>query len=855
MALDTIPKQEGGKLKAVASGTLPSGQPVIVNADGTVSVVAETAVSQSVGASTVFQSGNTESTSAAYDANAQRVVVAYLDEPSQLGKAVVGTVSGTSISFGTPVTFQANNIINTSTVYDSNAQKIVIAYQDGVAEQGKAVVGTVSGTSISFGSAATFDSTARNFIETTYDSGAQKIVIAYTNSNAHGKAVVGTVSGTSISFGSIATIYGSTTMDISIAYDSNAQKSVISYRAHANSGYGTSIVGTISGTNISFGSAVVFESAAVDDTETVYDSNAQKIVVFYQDEGNSDYGTAIVGTVSGTSISFGTAVVFESAAIAETAATYDSNAQKVVIAYRDGGNSNKGTLAVGTVSGTSISFGTPVVFETGATYKVSTTYDSNAQRVVVAYRDNNDSLNGKAAVFRNAYTSINLTSENYIGVSGGVVAVTSSASQVIGSETDFESGNRTDVTSVVYDSNSQKIVIAYSDDGNSSYGTAVVATVSGTTISFGTPVVFDTVALARVESSFDSSSNKIVICYQDNTGNTGKAVVGTVSGTSISFGTPVTFNNQSTNHPSIAYDVNANKTVIVYRDPFNSSYGTAIVGTVSGTSISFGSEFVFESATTREPDVIYDPVAQKLIIAYGDEGNSYAATAVIGTVSGSSISFGTPVVFDSGGTDLIALVYDVEANATVVFYRPISESYSGAAIVGTVSGTSISFGTKQAYDSDEVREFAATYDSVAKRAVLGYRDTGNSEKGTIISVEVSGTTMTFSTPEVFSEDPRKFSAGYDAGQGKVVFSYFDEVQNSGRSCVVQVGYEDITRGQVASGGNATVDIVGTVSTNQLSLTAGQQYFVQTDGTLGLTAADPSVLAGTAISATKLIVKT
>jgi len=855
MALDTIPKQEGGKLKAVASGTLPSGKPVVVNADGTVSLVAETAVSQSVGASTVFQSGNTESTSAAYDANAQRVVVAYLDEPSQLGKAVVGTVSGTSISFGTPVTFQANNIINTSTVYDSNAQKIVIAYQDGVAEQGKAVVGTVSGTSISFGSAATFDSTARNFIETTYDSGAQKIVIAYTNSNAHGKAVVGTVSGTSISFGSIATIYGSTTMDISIAYDSNAQKSVISYRAHANSGYGTSIVGTISGTNISFGSAVVFESAAVDDTETVYDSNAQKIVVFYQDEGNSDYGTAIVGTVSGTSISFGTAVVFESAAIAETAATYDSNAQKVVIAYRDGGNSNKGTLAVGTVSGTSISFGTPVVFETGATYKVSATYDSNAQRVVVAYRDNNDSLNGKAAVFRNAYTSINLTSENYIGVSGGVVAVTSSASQVIGSETDFDSGNRTDVTSVVYDSNSQKIVIAYSDDGNSSYGTAVVATVSGTTISFGTPVVFDTVALARVESSFDSSSNKIVICYQDNTGNTGKAVVGTVSGTSISFGTPVTFNNQSTNHPSIAYDVNANKTVIVYRDPFNSSYGTAIVGTVSGTSISFGSEFVFESATTREPDVIYDPVAQKLIIAYGDEGNSYAATAVIGTVSGSSISFGTPVVFDSGGTDLIALVYDVEANATVVFYRPISESYSGAAIVGTVSGTSISFGTKQAYDSDEVREFAATYDSVAKRAVLGYRDTGNSEKGTIISVEVSGTTMTFSTPEVFSEDPRKFSAGYDAGQGKVVFSYFDEVQNSGRSCVVQVGYEDITRGQVASGGNATVDIVGTVSTNQLSLTAGQQYFVQTDGTLGLTAADPSVLAGTAISATKLIVKT
>jgi hypothetical protein len=39
-----------------------------------------------------------------------------------------------------------------------------------------------------------------------------------------------------------------------------------------------------------------------------------------------------------------------------------------------------------------------------------------------------------------------------------------------------------------------------------------------------------------------------------------------------------------------------------------------------------------------------------------------------------------------------------------------------------------------------------------------------------------------------------------------------------------------------------------------SFTAGQQYFVQTDGTLGLTAADPSVIAGTAISATEIIVK-
>ena len=43
-------------------------------------------------------------------------------------------------------------------------------------------------------------------------------------------------------------------------------------------------------------------------------------------------------------------------------ATYDSTNDKVVIAYMIMETSNYGTAIVGTVSGTSISFETPVVF-------------------------------------------------------------------------------------------------------------------------------------------------------------------------------------------------------------------------------------------------------------------------------------------------------------------------------------------------------------------------------------------------------------------------------------------------------------------------------------------------------------
>jgi hypothetical protein len=64
---------------------------------------------------------------------------------------------------------------------------------------------------------------------------------------------------------------------------------------------------------LAFGTAVVFESYSSSYISSTFDTLSNKVVIVYRDEGNLDYGTAIVGTVSGTSISFGTAVVFESA--------------------------------------------------------------------------------------------------------------------------------------------------------------------------------------------------------------------------------------------------------------------------------------------------------------------------------------------------------------------------------------------------------------------------------------------------------------------------------------------------------------------------------------------------------------
>jgi len=425
----SVPRQT----QEVASGTLPNGKPVVVNADGTVSVVAESTIPTSVGSDTFFTDGYLFAfAQGAYDANAQKVVIVYPTATSPYYcYAVVGTVSGTSISFGTPVALISSHAGNPGIAYDSTSQKIIISFEDaGDSNKGKAVVGTVSGTSISFGSVATFASASTTDTSVVYDSASQKAVIVYRDSgnSNYGTAIVGTVSGTSISFGSEVVFESATSYTIRATYDSAAQKVVVSYRDNGNSNYGTAVVGTVSGTSISFGTPVVFESANTGWKDITYDSDAQKIVIAYADDGNSSHGTAIVGTVSGTSISFGTPVVFKDNTVSYCGITYDTNAQRIVIGYRDNGNSSYGTGSIGTVSGTSISFGTSFVYNSdGTTSYHRLVYDANAQKVVALYSDSGEGSKGKAVVITTGYTSQNLTSENYIGIARSGAADTAGA--------------------------------------------------------------------------------------------------------------------------------------------------------------------------------------------------------------------------------------------------------------------------------------------------------------------------------------------------------------------------------------------------------------------------------------------
>ena len=80
------------------------------------------------------------------------------------------------------------------------------------------------------------------------------------------------------------------------------------------------------------------------------------------------------------------------------------------------------------------------------------------------------------------------------------------------------------------------------------------------------------------------------------------------------------------------------------------------------------------------------------------------------------------------------------------------------------------------------------------------------------------------------------------------------VGTGSKSNITSENYIGISDGAYTNGQTATVQIMGAVDDAQSSLTPGQSYYVQNDGTLSTSAGSPSVFAGTAIAATKLIVR-
>ena len=222
----TAPTWQSGPLPsitAVATGSIATGSAVIVNTDGTVSQVAGTA--SVVGASTSWGSNTNKQFQGVYDSGTSQVVVVYQESLNHYVQVVTGTISGTTITFGTPVTVATGDLddLTFPTICLAGTSKVVITYSPTSDGELRAVAGTVSAGTVTLGTPILVDAvnaTSQAVAASIYDTTNSRVIVGYQTTSAGVRAAAISLSGLALTSSTSAQLSTSTTTDLTVGLSS-----------------------------------------------------------------------------------------------------------------------------------------------------------------------------------------------------------------------------------------------------------------------------------------------------------------------------------------------------------------------------------------------------------------------------------------------------------------------------------------------------------------------------------------------------------------------------------------------------------------------------------------------------------
>lgn len=378
---------------------------------------------------TVFETGETKWSSVTY-LDATHFVIAYRDQTdSAKGKVVCGSISGFTPTLGTIVEFDVASADYIS-ISRLDSTHFVIAYQaDSDGDQGKCRVGSVSGTTITLGTVATFESNSAAYISVCGMDATHFVVAYYDLDVDTGKVRGASVSGTTITRGASDQFESSTYKAFHISVCSlSSTHFVIAYRRELLSDNGLVICGTLSGNTVSIasGTGTTFGTGKPNGNSITALSSTHFAIAF-ADGADSNRGKVIVGSVSGTTITISadSATVFEAGSV-ETSGTISIAAIsqcQFLISFIDIGDSGKGKAIQGSVSGVSITMDDVAIFENGncggGTYSIGCAILLDGDYFAIAFTDRDDSNKGKVIIGR------------YSAIREGEAAISSTSSMAV----------------------------------------------------------------------------------------------------------------------------------------------------------------------------------------------------------------------------------------------------------------------------------------------------------------------------------------------------------------------------------------------------------------------------------------
>lgn len=900
---------------ATASGSLPNGSSVIVNTAGTVSIVEDSDIA--FGDEThVTSSTNGVYMATCFDGVNNRFVIVYIDNnDSSYGKAVVGEVDGTSITFGTPVNFNAGDTGYIDVDYNrTDPSKVVICFRNQAAtgNPGQAIVGVITGNSIAFGTAVTYSGSYASWANkiTHIGNPANKFVIVYreiTNNSNDGMAVVATVSGTNtISFLSpvqflnassqaenfCITNCGYSSQDVLVLYQDGGN--VVPYgrigRVDANSG------------QISFNSETAYttQNNAVG-TKIVWDhSHTNRAIIAFRAQQNNSYLQVVIANVAGTSVSFYDSGYYTNYSVDNISLVYDNRRNRTSIFYRD--NANKLRL-----------FSVTLYVVSGTNYVVYDNPGDPASSDTTPYIESSGNGDHTAIAFGNSISGSNPDVDKVLCVytvsSNALKAkVVQPADRFVKQPLTFPiastsiSGGNTSSPMVMYDPNADRLIYAYVfANGNGCARTAKFGTDNLTIGNYGTEVLFETPGTVQyISGCYVTHRNQFFLIYRDN-GSSSTAgritgVVGTVNTANgdITFGSPKLISNGAGSYPDCCYDPVNKKVVAVWSDSQNNNCMSAVIDVLTvGSNVPANATFYFSSivqvigGNVNDVTIVYHPTAKQVVVNVSHSGSSSHGKLIAGTIGyyhAGGITWGTPSTYKAAAVEEPKIGYDASVDKLVITYD-LSADSSGYCLVASLSGGSFSTSsTHVQYRSGVGGPNAIVYNEHAEQTIIISTDSSN--RGKFYLPNFDGFFVSFPNGETASKynnfSSNYFGISYPYGNSCVTYDpdtklivVAGEASSEIVSSVIVLPGSSLKEGNFVGFTEAGFSDTNTVTVKTANaiigytkepddsssglLAAGKKYFVRKDGRLSLNAQTPSVEAGTGVASTgsgspKLIVK-
>lgn len=455
--------------------------------------------------------------------------------------------------------------------------------------------------------------------------------------------------------------------------------------------------------------------------------------------------------------------------------------------------------------------------------------------------------------------------------SNGTFGAVSGSGQVVGTPVNTTNTSSKGWFNTVYDSSTGKTLM-FAANGNNTCGLYVL-TVSGSTVSIGA----ETLVTGNLEHTnmCGIGSGKFIIYYNlPVAGSLGYVAVATISGTTVSLGTPVSLGGARAiaGPMALVYNPSTGTAFAAWQDGQGAADMRGAVLSVSGSTITVGTTSTIY-ATGNPYGIVgtFNSAANTPVIGFAwSSGGTYQWSAVAITMSGTTFTAGSIATGYSGGSSGNggAAAYNATTGQLAFAFYSYSGGYNNLMIGATQSGTTITFGTASTLSgvSAGMAPGAVAITTLADSGTFYIMNGLTYLQYSTLTINVSTLACTQSAitqiltsngftayfRNTWDSTNKKFINGFWATSGQ---QYPGAVAfNPPYTNVSNDNFIGLSTASYTNGQTATITVVGGVNTSVTGLSPGRKYYVQNNGSLSTTPDSPSVVAGIATASNKLLVK-